>query len=146
MLSRDEPMLVTGVVDAPWGEGETARERLKFVDAKLLSKVRAEKSSLLDIKLNADVVREEQIPRAGEGAARVTPAGAGWCCAWRSRSAARRCSTSATTTRSRPPTSCWRASSRSSARASRSSGKRLTVAEDSRGASESRLRARELLT
>ena len=30
--------------------------------------MRAEKSSLLDIKLNADVVREEQIPAAGEGA------------------------------------------------------------------------------
>jgi DNA polymerase-3 subunit alpha len=62
ILSRDEPMLMTGVVDAPWGEGEAARERLKFVDAKLLSKVRAEKSSQLDIKLNADVVREEQFP------------------------------------------------------------------------------------
>ena len=70
-------MLVTGVVDAPWGEGETARERLRFVDAKLLSKVRAEKSSLLDIQLNADVVREEQIPalekllRSHPGACRV---------------------------------------------------------------------------
>ena len=62
ILSRDEPMLMTGVVDAPWGEGEAARERLKFVDAKLLSKVRTEKSSLLDIKLNADQVREEQFP------------------------------------------------------------------------------------
>ena len=61
ILSRDEPMLVTGIVDAPWGEGEAARERLNFVDAKLLSKIRAEKSSLLDIRLNADVVREEQI-------------------------------------------------------------------------------------
>jgi DNA polymerase-3 subunit alpha len=61
LLSRDEPLLVTGVVDTPFGEGETARERLKFIDAKLLSKVRAEKSSLLDIKLNADVVSEDQI-------------------------------------------------------------------------------------
>ena len=51
ILSHDEPMLMTGVVDAPWGDGEAARERLKFVDAKLLSKVRAEKSSLLDIGL-----------------------------------------------------------------------------------------------
>ena len=42
-------------------EGETARERLRFIDAKLLSKVRADKSSLLDIKLNADVVSEDQI-------------------------------------------------------------------------------------
>jgi DNA polymerase-3 subunit alpha len=61
ILSRDEPLLVTGTVDTPFGEGETARERLRFLDAKLLSKVRAEKSSLLDIKLNADVVNEAQI-------------------------------------------------------------------------------------
>jgi len=80
ILSRDEPMLVTGVVEAPWGgnDGDSApRERLKFVDAKLLSKVRSEKSSLLDIKLNADVVREEQLPalekllRSHEGPCRV---------------------------------------------------------------------------
>ena len=44
ILSRDEPMLMTGVVDAPWGDGEAARERLKFVDAKLLSKVRSDKA------------------------------------------------------------------------------------------------------
>ncbi len=61
LLSRDEPLLVTGSVDTPFGEGETARERLRFLDAKLLSKVRAEKSSLLDIKLNADVVKEDQL-------------------------------------------------------------------------------------
>jgi DNA polymerase III subunit alpha len=61
LLVRDEPMLVTGVVEAPYGEGEAVRERLNFIDAKLLSKVRAEKSSLLDIRLNADVVSEDQI-------------------------------------------------------------------------------------
>jgi DNA polymerase-3 subunit alpha len=64
ILSHDEPLLVTGVVEAPWGgnDGDAApRERLKFVDAKLLAKVRSEKSSLLDIKLNADVVRDEQM-------------------------------------------------------------------------------------
>jgi DNA polymerase-3 subunit alpha len=61
LLSRDEPLLVTGTVDTPFGEGETARERLRFNDAKPLSRVRAEKSSLLDIKLNADVVSEDQI-------------------------------------------------------------------------------------
>ena len=61
LLSRDEPLLVTGTVDAPFGEGETVRERLKFIDAKLLSRVRSEKSSLLDIKLNADLVSAEQI-------------------------------------------------------------------------------------
>ena len=44
ILSGDEPMLVTGIVDAPFGEGEAARERLRFLDAKLLSRMRAEKS------------------------------------------------------------------------------------------------------
>jgi len=61
LLSKDEPLLVTGTVDTPFGEGETARERLRFLDAKPFSRVRAEKSSLLDIKLNADVVSEAQI-------------------------------------------------------------------------------------
>jgi DNA polymerase III subunit alpha len=61
ILSRDEPLLVTGTVDTPFGEGETARERLRFLDAKPLARVRAEKSSLLDIKLNADVVSEAQL-------------------------------------------------------------------------------------
>ena len=31
---------MTGTVDAPFGEGEAARERLRFNDAKLLSEVR----------------------------------------------------------------------------------------------------------
>ena len=61
LLVRDEPMLVTGMVEAPWNEGDAVRERLVFIDAKLLAKVRADKSSLLDIKLNADVVSEDQI-------------------------------------------------------------------------------------
>jgi DNA polymerase-3 subunit alpha len=61
LLSRDEPLLVTGVVEAPFGEGETVRERLRFIDAKPLSRVRAEKSSLLDIRLNADVVSDDQM-------------------------------------------------------------------------------------
>ncbi len=61
ILSKDEPLLVTGTVDTPFGEGETARERLRFLDAKPLSRIRAEKSSLLDIKLNADVVNEGQL-------------------------------------------------------------------------------------
>jgi DNA polymerase-3 subunit alpha len=61
VLSKDDPLLVTGTVDTPFGEGETARERLRFLDAKLLSRIRSEKSSLLDIKLNADVVSEAQI-------------------------------------------------------------------------------------
>ncbi|HVZ88727.1 MAG TPA: DNA polymerase III subunit alpha [Polyangia bacterium] len=61
ILSKDEPILVTGTVDTPFGEGEAARERLRFLDAKLLARVRAEKSSLLDIKLNADLVSEDQL-------------------------------------------------------------------------------------
>jgi DNA polymerase III subunit alpha len=61
LLSKDEPLLVTGTVDTPFGEGETARERLRFLDAKPLARIRAEKSSLLDIKLNADVVSEGQL-------------------------------------------------------------------------------------
>jgi DNA polymerase-3 subunit alpha len=61
LLSSDDPLLVTGTVDAPFGEGETVRERLRFNDAKLLSRIRAEKSSSLDIKLNADAVKAEQI-------------------------------------------------------------------------------------
>src|SRR5262249_17080586 len=56
VLSSDVPLLVYGTVEAPFGEGETVRERLRFNDAKPLSKIRAEKSSLLDIKLNADSV------------------------------------------------------------------------------------------
>src|SRR5262249_17931698 len=55
------PLLVYGPVEAPFGEGETVRERLRFNDAKPLSKIRAEKSSMLDIKLNADQVNEDQI-------------------------------------------------------------------------------------
>ena len=61
ILSRDEPLLVTGTVDTPFGEGEASRERLRFLDAKPLARVRAEKSSLLDIKLNADLVSEDQL-------------------------------------------------------------------------------------
>jgi DNA polymerase-3 subunit alpha len=61
VLAGDAPLLVNGTVEAPYGEGETVRERLRFNDAKLLSRIRAEKSSLLDIRLNADVVSEDQI-------------------------------------------------------------------------------------
>src|SRR6185312_6885896 len=38
LLSKDEPLLVTGTVDTPFGEGETARERLRFLDAKPLAR------------------------------------------------------------------------------------------------------------
>ncbi len=56
MLSKDEPLLVYGTVDTPFGEGEMARERLRFNDAKLLAEIRRLKSSQLDIHLNADLV------------------------------------------------------------------------------------------
>ena len=54
ILTRDDPLLVTGTVDAPFCEGETARERLRFNDARLLATVRAERSTTLDVRLNAD--------------------------------------------------------------------------------------------
>ena len=38
LLSSDEPLLVTGTVDAPFGDGEAVRERLRFIDAKLLAR------------------------------------------------------------------------------------------------------------
>jgi len=78
LLSGDEPLLVTGLVDAPFGDGEAARERLRFMDAKLLSRIRSEKSSMLDIRLNADTVRGEQLQllekllRAHAGPCRTT--------------------------------------------------------------------------
>src|SRR6185295_13456173 len=37
VLTGDEPLLVTATVDAPMGEGETARERLRFHDARKLA-------------------------------------------------------------------------------------------------------------
>jgi DNA polymerase-3 subunit alpha len=61
LLGRDEPLLVTGTVDAPFGDGEAARERLRFNDAKLLSEIRRQKSSLLDIHLNADIVNGDHL-------------------------------------------------------------------------------------
>ncbi|HEY4187960.1 MAG TPA: DNA polymerase III subunit alpha [Polyangia bacterium] len=54
ILTRDDPLLVTGTVDAPFGEGEATRERLRFNDARLLTAVRAERSTTLDVRLNAD--------------------------------------------------------------------------------------------
>jgi DNA polymerase-3 subunit alpha len=61
LLGGDEPLLVNGTVDAPFGDGEAARERLRFNDAKLLSEIRRQKSSLLDIRLNADLVSDESL-------------------------------------------------------------------------------------
>ena len=58
ILTRDEPLLVTGNVDAPYGEGEAVRERLRFNDARLLTAVRAERSTTLDVRINADTVKK----------------------------------------------------------------------------------------
>jgi DNA polymerase-3 subunit alpha len=61
LLGKDEPLLVNGTVDAPFGDGEAARERLRFNDAKLLSEIRRQKSSMLDIRLNADLVNGDHL-------------------------------------------------------------------------------------
>ncbi|HEY2901879.1 MAG TPA: DNA polymerase III subunit alpha, partial [Polyangia bacterium] len=61
ILQKDDPLLVYATVDTPFGEGETARERLRFNDAKLLSEIRRQKSSQLDIHLNADLINDAQM-------------------------------------------------------------------------------------
>ena len=61
ILQKDDPLLVYGTVDTPFGDGETARERLRFNDAKLLAEIRKQKSSQLDIHLNADLVNDAQV-------------------------------------------------------------------------------------
>jgi hypothetical protein len=61
VLTSGEPLLITGTVDAPFGEGESARERLRFMDAKPLASIRAERSNLMEIRLNADLVTDEQM-------------------------------------------------------------------------------------
>ncbi len=58
VLTKDEPLLVTGTVDVPFGEGAEARERLRLIDARPLSTVRTERSSCMDIRLNADLLDE----------------------------------------------------------------------------------------
>jgi DNA polymerase-3 subunit alpha len=59
VLTGGEPLLVTATVDTPFGDGETARNRLRLVDARPLASIRAERSSLMDIWLNADRITEE---------------------------------------------------------------------------------------
>jgi DNA polymerase-3 subunit alpha len=54
VLVSGDPLLVNGRVDAPYGEGETVRERIRFLSARALESVRAERSTLLEIRLNAD--------------------------------------------------------------------------------------------
>jgi DNA polymerase-3 subunit alpha len=61
VLTNGDPLLVTGTVDVPWGDAENPRERLRFVDAKLLASIRAERSSMMDVRLNADLLNDEQL-------------------------------------------------------------------------------------
>ncbi|MCG5054733.1 MAG: DNA polymerase III subunit alpha [Myxococcales bacterium] len=60
VLAAGEPVLVRGTVEASFGD-ETVRERLRFLDAKLLSMVRSENSRLMEIRVNVDTVREEDL-------------------------------------------------------------------------------------
>jgi DNA polymerase-3 subunit alpha len=61
VLTKGDPLLVTGTVDVPYGDGENPRERLRFVDARLLASIRAARSTMLDIRLNADLITAEQL-------------------------------------------------------------------------------------
>ncbi len=61
VLVSGEPLLVSGTVDAPFGDGEAARERIRFMDAKPLASIRAERSSLMEVRINADLISEEQL-------------------------------------------------------------------------------------
>jgi DNA polymerase III subunit alpha len=60
-LTSGEPLLVNAMVDTPFGDGETARERLRFIDARPLASIRAERSSLMDIRLNADRLTDDSL-------------------------------------------------------------------------------------
>lgn len=77
LLVTGEPLLVRGTVDTPFGDEETVRERLRFADAKPLSSVRAERSTMMEIRLNADAVSEqalvelEKVLRTFEGSCRT---------------------------------------------------------------------------
>ncbi len=59
VLTCNEPLLVVGTVDAPFGDGEAVRERLRFMEAKRLASVRAERSSVMDIRLNAETLSDD---------------------------------------------------------------------------------------
>ncbi|MBN2573335.1 MAG: DNA polymerase III subunit alpha [Deltaproteobacteria bacterium] len=61
ILTKGDPLLVTGTVDVPYGDSENPRERLRFVDAKLLASIRAERSTMMDVRLNADLLCAEQL-------------------------------------------------------------------------------------
>jgi DNA polymerase-3 subunit alpha len=61
VLTKGDPLLVTGTVDTPFGDSENPRERLRFVDAKLLASIRSERSTLMDLRLDADRLTGEQL-------------------------------------------------------------------------------------
>jgi DNA polymerase-3 subunit alpha len=61
VLTKGDPLLVTGTVDVPYGDSENPRERLRFVDAKLLTSIRAERSTMMDVRLNADLLNGDQL-------------------------------------------------------------------------------------
>jgi DNA polymerase-3 subunit alpha len=61
VLILGDPLLVTGTVDVPFGDSENPRERLRFVDAKPLASIRAERSTMMDVRLNADLLSSEQL-------------------------------------------------------------------------------------
>ncbi len=128
-LTSGEPLLINGTVDAPFGEGESARERLRFMDAKLRSSIRAERSSLMEIRLNADLVTNEQMATS-QKLLRQFPARAARAGAWKLPNAAKPCSTWATSSKSPPPTSCWPSWNRSSGSGSRCCGRQEGGRED----------------
>jgi len=60
-LTSGEPLLIQRTVDAPFGEARARASGCVFMDAKLRSSIRAERSSLMEIRLNADLVTNEQM-------------------------------------------------------------------------------------
>jgi DNA polymerase-3 subunit alpha len=61
VLVAGEPLLVTGTVDAPFGEGEMVRERIRFLSARPLAKVLSERSSMMEIRLDANRLTEDAL-------------------------------------------------------------------------------------
>ena len=70
ILGKDDPLLVFGTVDAPFGDGEAARERLRFNDAKLLSECAPEELAAGGAPQRRPDQRREP-GRAGEAAAQA---------------------------------------------------------------------------
>jgi hypothetical protein len=115
VLTKGDPLLVTGTVDVPWGDSENPRERLRFVDAKLLTSIRAERSTMMDVRLNADLLKRRSAVAPAEAAATQFPRKLPDALALGD-SAAKRDGVRpwATTSRSRRRMSCWPSWSRCS--------------------------------